>query len=216
MTTEFQASSPAGLPTDGLWAATGIHATLLNFYEDHANSSGLIPKPSVDPITLKDVLPYLILSKRTESGDWQFTVVGTEIVAGYGRDFSGVLLSQLEYSPCQNVYRQMIQECTKTREPLLSVGRMHYPERQVLDTQKTILPISDNGSSVSHCLFGLSVVQRPRSIDYFYQPIKPLGSVDCLFQITERAFTEGADSRFVSYIRRIESDRKGTDNTMVS
>ncbi len=216
MTTEYQVSSPAGLPSDGLWTATGIHTTLLNFYEDHANSNGLVPKPSVDPIHLKDILPFLILAKKTELDDWQFTVVGTEIVAGYGRDFSGVMLSQLEYSPCQNVYQQMIGECVRAREPLLCVGRMQYPEREMLDTHKTILPVSDNGSSVSHCLFGLSVVRRPRSIDTFYQPTVPLGSVDCLFQISERAYSEGADSRFVSYVRQITSNQNGTDTMMVS
>lgn len=206
MSTELEVLGHDGLPTDGLWVATGVHAALLNLYEDHADDHGLIPKSAIDPAILKRVLPYLLLIKKTDQEDWQFTVVGTDIVAGYGTDFSGALLSQLDYSPCRNVYQRMIEECITATVPLLCMGRMRYPEREVLHTQKTIFPISDNGSTISHCLFGLSVDQKPRSVDTFYKPVNPLGAVDSLYAIAERAYSEGVNSRFVTFMREIKSD----------
>ena len=178
----------------------------MDFWDAHALATGLVPKSAVDPIELKAVLPSLMLLKKTGPRDWKFTVVGTGVVGAYGEDFSGTLLSELTYSPCRHVYDRMIQESVWSFAPQLCIGRMRYPGREFLDSIKTVFPVSDNGSDVTHCLFGISIENRPRRMVKIYEPIAPLEAFDHLYRIGARHPSGESDSWTVSFVDHIHSE----------
>ena len=194
-----------GAPAEGVWAASSVHATLLDFWESHASEAGWVPKSAVDPLALKRVLPSLMLLKKSGLRDWQFTVVGTGVVAGYGEDFSGTLLSDLVHSPCRNVYEEMIGACLSSVGPQVCIGRMRYPRREFLNSIKTVFPVSANATDVTHCLFGLSVESRPKSMSTIYDPVAPLEAFDRLYRIGERDIERGSDTWAVSSVGEIQT-----------
>ena len=129
------------------WAPSALHALMLDFFEEHARPQGWVAKSSVDPVNFKSALPNVMLLERTQEADWRFSVVGTGVVSAYGRDFSRSLLSELSYLPCQAVYQTMIDACVSASRPHVCVGQMRYPQREFIDTIKTVIPISDNGGT---------------------------------------------------------------------
>lgn len=190
---------------DDILAASSVHAALLTFYDNHASETGLVPKTAVDPQELKSVLPSLLLLKKNGCSDWKFTIVGTGVVAGYGEDFSGAILSEFHHLPCRAVYSEMIDSCVASNVPYVCVGKMRYPGREFLDTMKTVIPVSECGYKVNHCLFGLSIENRPESLGRFYDPIKPLEALDRLYQVTVRDQKEEADAWPVEFKKEIHT-----------
>ncbi len=205
MTLDPQTSELLGPPVEGSWTATSVHRTLLDFWNTHALETGLVPKTAVDPIELKSVLPSLMLLKRSGLHDWKFTVVGTGVVGAYGEDFSGTSLSELTYSPCRNVYEGMISESVSSLAPQLCIGRMRYPGREFLDSVKTVFPVSDNGLDVTHCLFGISIENRPRRMVKIYEPVAPLEAFDHLYRIGSRHPSGESDTWTVTFVDHIHS-----------
>ncbi|WP_282604324.1 PAS domain-containing protein [Pelagibius sp. Alg239-R121] len=187
------------------WMASDLHALILSFFEQNVLPQGWVSKSSIDPVRFKSALPNVMLLEKTQKDDWRFSVVGTGIVNAYGRDFSRSLLSDLNYLPCQNVYQTMIDACVSTRRPHVCIGRMRYPQREFIDTIKTIIPISGNETDVSHCLFVLSIERSPDAFVHLYDPTPPNGAYDRLFTILKRQSTAGDSNWPISFVREIQS-----------
>lgn len=187
------------------WAASDLHALILDFFEENALPQGWVPKSSIDPLKFKTALPNVLLVESTDQGDWRFSVVGTGIVNAYGRDFSRSLLSELTYLPCQNVYKTMIEACVSSLGPHVCIGQMRYPQREFIDTIKTIIPISGNEKDVSHCLFVLSIESRPETFTHLYEPTPPHGAHDRLYRVLPRSIPSGDNKWSVSFVRDIHA-----------
>lgn len=187
------------------WAASDLHALILNFFEENAQPQGWVAKSSIDPVRFKSALPNVLLLEKTAEDDWRFSVVGTGIVNAYGKDFSRSLLSELAYLPCQNVYRTMIDACVSARRPQVCTGRMRYPHREFIDTIKTIIPISGNEEDVSHCLFVVSIESCPESFTHLYEPTPPDNAYDRLYRVLPRSFPARDGIWTVSFVRDIRS-----------
>lgn len=187
------------------WAASDLHALILEFFELNARPQGWVSKSSIDPVEFKSALPNVLLLEKTQDGDWRFSVVGTGIVSAYGRDFSRSVLSELSYLPCQNVYRTMVDSCVSALRPHVCIGQMRYPQREFIDTIKTIIPISDNDRDVSHCLFVLSIERCPDAFTHLYDPLPPKNTYDRLYEVLGRQNPTANPNWPVSFVREIES-----------
>lgn len=166
------------------WDAPPEHQFLLSFWYGEANEAGLVPKAKVNPFELKDILPNLLLLEAEQDSEWCFRLVGTGIVSQYKEDFTGRSLSDVRYSSCMNVYRTLANTCRTNHRPHVCVGTMRYNEPLHLKTTKTVIPVTKDGETVSHCLIALTLDDKSEGLDHAYEPSWPAGAQDALYAIS--------------------------------
>lgn len=127
----------------------------LHRYWDGKRQGRAMPrKADIDPSEMKPLLPYLLLADfAAEPFRLRYRLVGTEIVAIYGVDFTGRWLDELDFGdqveggwPAQ--YRRVFDTC----RPLFGDARLTAVSGIEMDYAFGLFPLSDDGVVPSHCL----------------------------------------------------------------
>ena len=123
---------------------------------DTLRAGRLGPKrDEVAPAQLRGVLPSTFIMDVIDGGkDFRFRFAGDRIIQFMGRRFAGMLLSELGGSPFFDSMRAMYAGCVAAKAPIGSgVRQATYPGKEFLEVEAMVLPLSEDGSTVSH-LFG--------------------------------------------------------------
>jgi len=89
-----------------------------------------------------------------EGKDFRFRFAGDRVVQFMGQRLAGELLSAHRGTPFFDGMHGLYMRCVKQRAPATSGAvRASYPGKEFLDIEVLIMPLSDDGKTVT-CLFG--------------------------------------------------------------
>lgn len=108
-----------------------------------------------DPADLPRLLKHLILADVGDGGrSIRYRVVGTEIVAAHGLDYTGLTVQELTDGATLEYTYALYARVVAERLPVYSEGRFRWSEREYRLTRRLHLPLSRNGSGVDMVLAG--------------------------------------------------------------
>lgn len=111
-------------------------------------------KSDIDPAEIKALLPYVLLGEfSVEPLRLRYRLVGTEVVAVYGVDFTGRWLDELDFGrqvepdwPAQ--YRRVFQ----SHRPLFGAARLFATSGMEMLYEFGLFPLCQDGAEPTHCL----------------------------------------------------------------
>jgi hypothetical protein len=112
-------------------------------------------REEITPALLRSVLPSIWMIDVVDGGkDFRFRFAGDRVIQFMGQRYAGKLLSEQLDVPFFERMRAILSECVRSRNPV-AVGplRSNLPGREFLDMEVVVMPLSEDGRTVS-CLFG--------------------------------------------------------------
>ena len=124
------------------------HAKLLKFWreEKSASTSGALTSDRIDPITLRTILPHIMLLDVEAKGfDARYRVYGTGIANNAGKDWTGSLVSEMNRSTKTGLalfYRACYRAVFRQARPLYT-HHQSPPWLRVKAWKRLIIPVHD-------------------------------------------------------------------------
>ena len=114
-----------------------------------------MPRSALDPTEIPSLLPYLILADVGDAGRTiRYRLVGTEIVAAHGFDYTGRTIEQLTTGPTVEFTRQLYGLVVTRAAPVYSEGRFRWAGREYRWTKRLHLPLTRGGTEIDMVLCG--------------------------------------------------------------
>ncbi|HEY9568631.1 MAG TPA: PAS domain-containing protein [Thalassobaculum sp.] len=127
--------------------------SLYDYWLARRGDRPLLPRADFDPADLLRLLKFLILADVGDAGRAiRYRVVGTEIVAAYGVDYTGWTIQQLTSGPTLDYTYTLYGAVVGGRLPVYSEGRFRWFEREYRLTRRLHLPLSRGGAEVDMVL----------------------------------------------------------------
>ncbi len=145
---------------------------LVDFWLDHASPEGWVNKETIRLQALARVSSNLVLLKLEGHNSWRFTLVGTSIVEEYCQDFTGLLVDDIPFHQCREIYNSIIDCCMKLAVPHVMKGDFCYNQNGFLQVKDVAIPVSDNGLNITHILLVCDII-RGQANRALYRPDEP-------------------------------------------
>ncbi len=114
-----------------------------------------MPRDSFDPAAMPRLLKNLILSDVGDGGrDIRYRLVGTEIVAAHGFDYTGMTIEELTSGTTLAFARRLYALVVSRAAPVYSEGNFRWAEKEFHWTKRLHLPLSQGGEVVDMVLVG--------------------------------------------------------------
>lgn len=128
---------------------------LYDYWLDRRGVRDVVLREHFDPADLPKLLKYLILADVGDGGrSIRYRVVGTEIVAAHGMDYTGLTVQELTTGPTLDYTYALYGAVVRNRLPVYSEGRFRWSEREYRLTRRLHLPLSRSGEAVDMVLAG--------------------------------------------------------------
>jgi hypothetical protein len=117
----------------------------------HKKRIGLEPptRRSFDPLIEKPHLaPQLMIFEPEGEYDFRLRLMGTQVVAQFGGDVTGHLLSVGWFADEVNAASGLFRKSAQTREPVAAEGVYHWQRREFVNWQCVIAPLRLDGATV--------------------------------------------------------------------
>lgn len=101
------------------------------------------PRAAFDPIAVPSAMSTLILAEVT-GAELTFRVVGTDMVAAWGRDYTGERLSDIMSGEYHAFIRGLFDQTIETGACVYSHSRFQWDRGRTLDTRRLMLPFARN------------------------------------------------------------------------
>ena len=129
------------------------HPTLQSFYDywlARRSAGGFMRRDDFDPTAVPRLLKHLILSDvgPVDAGDGpaiRYRVVGTEIVAAHGSDYTGKTIEELTSGSTLDYTRTLYGTVIERAVPVYSEGRFRWAQKEHRWTKRLHLPMSRGG-----------------------------------------------------------------------
>lgn len=111
-------------------------------------------RKEIDPARFKPVLGSIFVMDVVDDGaDFRFVLGGERVVQMMGQRLRGELLSSQPATPFYEGMRNLFFGCTRSKKPI-AVGPMRLVRGELdhLEIEVLVLPVSDNGASVTSLL----------------------------------------------------------------
>lgn len=137
---------------------TITHAALLELYDLWQQSRGdnpAMPRSSLDPTKIPHLLKNLILvDVIADGGSLRYRLVGTEIVAAHGIDYTGKTLEELTSGATLDFTRNLYSTIIGQAVPVFSQGRFKWEGKEHCWTKRLHLPLTRDGENIDVVLVG--------------------------------------------------------------
>ena len=129
-------------------------AELEAYWEGLRGARPMPRRDEVDPVDLARWLPYIsIMELHYDPFRVRYRVVGTEVARITGEDFSNRWLDETGWAPDGiELNRLLYLRVAETRQPLHGLSTISFAGRQDWVFEWALLPLSNDGSRVTHCL----------------------------------------------------------------
>jgi hypothetical protein len=150
--------SPPKNPTPFKTAAELVNPPLARAHEawQQLAASRFAPaRKEIVPSRFKEILNSIFLVDVVDGGaDFRLALAGDRVLQFLGSEFKvGKLLTQISRSPFQERSILLFRRCVSTKAPVgLGPVRTLHDARDYLDIEAVIMPLSDDGSSVTGLL----------------------------------------------------------------
>ena len=116
-------------------------------------------RQDIDPRDIPRLLPWIWLIDVVDGGaDFRFRLGGQKLIEFLGRRVCDNLISSQMQTPFFATVAESLALCVREKKPLLRErARTTYELRNYLETETPLLPLSDNGASVSQILGGFEM-----------------------------------------------------------
>lgn len=112
-------------------------------------------RDDLDPIQIPRLLKNLVLADVEDGGQSiRYRLVGTEVVAAHGLDYTGLTVEQLTSGPTLEFTRHLYGIVVGQAVPVYSEGRFRWEQREYRLTRRLHLPLSRDDSAVDMVLLG--------------------------------------------------------------
>lgn len=107
----------------------------------------------IDPIEMKPVLPYLILSEiRRNPLDVRYRLVGTACVAGAGYDYTDLGIRETGFAAEADMWLDLYREMIETAAPIFGVDYVITAKGKPARYEFAMFPLSAGGPDIDQCL----------------------------------------------------------------
>lgn len=114
-----------------------------------------MPRDRLDPAAMPHLLKNLILSDVGDGGQAiRYRLVGTEIVAAHGFDYTGLTIEELTSGSTLAFARRLYGLVVRHAAPVYSEGNFRWADKEFHWTKRLHLPLSSNGQAVDMVLVG--------------------------------------------------------------
>jgi hypothetical protein len=121
----------------------------------HSRADIGMPRERLDPVALPQLLKNLILSDVGDGGrDIRYRLVGTEIVAAHGFDYTGLTVEELTSGTTLAFTRRLYGLVVSRAVPVYSEGHFRWVDKEYQWTKRLHLPLSRGGQAVDMVLAG--------------------------------------------------------------
>ena len=145
-------------PAGASFRAWIAHPSLRTLYDLWLRSRGeriAMRRADLDPTEIPRLLPNLILSDVGEGGrQIRYRLVGTEIVAAHGFDYTGKTVEQLTSGPTLAYTYELYGLVVSQAVPVYSEGYFRWAGREHRWTKRLHLPLTRTGTAVDMVLAG--------------------------------------------------------------
>jgi hypothetical protein len=108
-----------------------------------------MPRARLDPVDIPQLLRFLILADVGDGGrQIRYRLVGTEIVAAHGMDYTGLTVQQLTAGPTLDYTYRLYGPVVRDALPVYSEGRFRWADREYRRTKRLHLPLTRGGTEV--------------------------------------------------------------------
>lgn len=134
------------------------HPTLQALYDywlARRGDLGFMVRADLDPVAIPRLLKHLILSDVHDGGRAiRYRVVGTDIVAAHGADYTGKTVEELTSGATLDYTRRLYGIVVERVVPVYSEGRFRWADKEHRWTKRLHLPLSRGGAAVDMVLAG--------------------------------------------------------------
>ncbi|WP_193369631.1 PAS domain-containing protein [Pelagibius marinus] len=134
------------------------HPGLRELYDhwlQHSREGIGMPRDAFDPTAMPRLLKNLILSDVGDGGRAiRYRLVGTEIVAAHGFDYTGLTIEELTSGSTLAFARRLYTLVVSRAAPVYSEGNFRWAEKEFHWTKRLHLPLSRGGEAVDMVLVG--------------------------------------------------------------
>lgn len=128
---------------------------LYDFWLARRGPSGAMLRGDLDPTEIPQMLKSLILADVANGGhDIKYRLVGTEIVAAHGIDYTGKTIEELTSGSTLDFTRDLYGTVVRQAVPVFSQGHFRWAGKEHCWTKRLHLPLSRDGVEVDVVLVG--------------------------------------------------------------
>ncbi len=130
--------------------------TLYEYWCDRRAGRSMPTRADIDPLDIRRLLPNLLLiDVEPGSGRLKVRVAGTTVVQMYGSDYTGRYLDEIDFGDRRAAVLYDYTTCLETRLPYAAEHSFWTNRDVTYRVERIILPLSDDGKTVSHLIAGL-------------------------------------------------------------
>ena len=149
-----------------------LHQAFYTYWQDHCCKGGRVKEKDISLRALKSILPNLIKIRKTPDGP-QYSVIGTNVIQEYGKNFTGLFVSEQPHEICKKADFALIKRMENQSSLVISFGYFCYPGKHYLRVMNSCFAlISDDGRISGYLL--LFTVDRGTYLEKMYDPIDPV------------------------------------------
>lgn len=147
---------------------------LYDYWLARSDAATVMPRAAFEPADMPSLLKYLILAEVGDGGrEIRYRVVGTEIVAAHGFDYTGWSVERLTSGATLTFTRRLYGMVVNRAVPVYSEGHFRWVDKEFHWTKRLHLPLSRNGDGqVDMVLAGQFFDTTPEEAELL-QPAEP-------------------------------------------
>lgn len=131
-------------------------------------------RDDLDPTRIPALLKNLVLADVADGGrSIRYRLVGTEVVAAHGLDYTGLTVEELTSGSTLAYTRELYGVVVGRSIPVYSEGRFRWEDREYRLTRRLHLPLSRSGDAVDMVLLGQVFDVEHMGVDERLEPARP-------------------------------------------
>ncbi len=151
----LEKNSQDGRPSFRRRIADGRLQSLYDYWLIRRRDRGALLRADLDPTLIPRLLRNLVLADVGDGGhSIRYRLVGTEVVAAHGLDYTGMTVEELTSGETLAYTRRLYGIVVGRSVPVYSEGQFHWENREYRLTRRLHLPLSRTGDSVDMVLLG--------------------------------------------------------------
>jgi hypothetical protein len=123
---------------------------IFEYWRSKATGSGIPRRAAIDPIDLADVLSCLMLIEVVD-GRFRYRLVGTEVAANAGGDFTGTFLDEQRFAN-RDFYLACYRDARAHAAPVFGLDHWAYSDGRNGVAEFAMLPLALVGNTVAQIL----------------------------------------------------------------
>lgn len=136
-------------------------AELYDYWRARRGANGAMLRADLEPLDLPKLLACLILSEVWAGGHGiRYRLVGSEIVAAHGSDYTGKTIEELTSGATLAFTRELYGKIVSGGVPVYSEGHFRWEGKEYRWTKRLHLPLSRDGSAIDMVLAGQIFEQK--------------------------------------------------------